>query len=133
MNGNQAVRIDKYLWAVRIYKTRSQASEECRKGRILINDVAARPSKTINGDETITVRKPPVTYIYKVTGLIQNRVSAKIAVNYYQDLTPENEKAKLDIRQPLFPGYRKKGTGRPTKKERRTIDKWTSGYDDQGW
>lgn len=133
MTGNNSVRIDKFLWAVRIYKTRSQAAEACRRGRILIDDIPARPSKTLHGNELITVKKPPVTYTYKVVNLIENRVSAKIAGNNFEDLTPESEKAKLEMRQPGFPGFRRKGTGRPTKKERRVIDKWDNGFDDSAW
>jgi ribosome-associated heat shock protein Hsp15 len=127
------VRIDKFLWAVRIYKTRSMASDACIRGRILIDGNSARPSKMLHGNEIITVRKPPVTYSYKVVNLIDNRVSAKLALNNYEDLTPESEKAKLEMRQPGFPGFRRKGTGRPTKKERRVIDNWTNGFDDSGW
>jgi ribosome-associated heat shock protein Hsp15 len=66
MNDNQQIRIDKFLWAIRIYKTRSQASEACRKGRIAVNDNLARPSKSIYVNDIIIVRKPPVTYTYKV-------------------------------------------------------------------
>lgn len=129
MTDIQTVRIDKYLWAIRIFKSRSQASEACRKGRILVNNITARPSRTLHGNELLTVRKPPVTYTFKIIRLIENRVAAKIAVDYFEDLTPENEKIKLEIRKTAFPGYRKKGTGRPTKKERRVMDKWTHGSD----
>jgi ribosome-associated heat shock protein Hsp15 len=132
MTENLPVRIDKFLWAVRVYKTRSMAADACRRGRILIDGNPARPSKTLHGNEIITVRKPPVTYTYKVIHLIDNRVSAKLAVNNFEDLTPESEKTKLQIKQPGFPGYRRRGTGRPTKKERRVIDKWTNGFDDSG-
>ncbi len=132
MTDHPPVRIDKFLWAVRIYKTRSLAADACRRGRILIDGNPARPSKMLHGNEIITVRKPPVTYSYKVVNLIDNRVSAKLAVNNFDDLTPDIEKTKLEMRQPGFPGYRRRGTGRPTKKERRVIDKWTNGFDDLG-
>ena len=124
------VRIDKFLWAVRIYKTRSQATDACRRGKILIDGNPARPSKTIDGREILTVKKPPVTYTYKITFPVDNRVSAKLVINFIEDMTPESEKAKLDMHQGGFPGYRKKGSGRPTKKDRRIIESWTNGFDD---
>ncbi len=125
-----SVRIDKFLWAVRIFKTRSQAADACRKGKILINGNTARPSKTVGRNEILTVKKPPLTYTYKVTEPVENRVSAKLTVNFIEDLTPESEKARLKLRQAGFPGYRKKGSGRPTKKERRIIDRWANGFDE---
>jgi ribosome-associated heat shock protein Hsp15 len=125
-----SVRIDKYLWAVRIYKTRSQAADACRRGRILIDGNPARPSKTLHGNEVLTIIKPPVTYTFKVVRLIENRVSAKLVFNNFEDMTPESEKMKLEMHHSGFPGFRRKGTGRPTKKERRIIDKWTNGFDD---
>jgi ribosome-associated heat shock protein Hsp15 len=130
MNDILPVRIDKFLWAVRIYKTRSQAADACKRGRILINGIPARPAKTVEGNEILTVKKPPVSFTYKVIVPIENRVSAKLVINFIEDLTPENEKSRLDMRQAGFPGYRKKGSGRPTKKERRTIDRWADGFKD---
>jgi ribosome-associated heat shock protein Hsp15 len=124
------VRIDKFLWAVRIYKTRSQAADACKRGRILINDIPARPAKTVEGKEILTVKKPPVSFTYKVTRPVENRVSAKLVINYIEDMTPENEKSKLEMSHVEYPGYRKKGSGRPTKKERRTIDRWADGFND---
>lgn len=123
------VRIDKFLWASRIYKTRSIASEECRKGRILIHDVPVKPSRIISANEIITVKKLPVTYTYKVIQPSENRVSAKLAGNLIEDLTPEEEKAKLDMRTPASGVYRPRGAGRPTKKERRLIDRLREGIE----
>jgi ribosome-associated heat shock protein Hsp15 len=117
------VRIDKFLWSVRLYKTRSIASDECRKGRIIIKEVPVKPSRIILSNEIIIVRKPPVNYTFRVIEPIENRVSAKLVSQFIEDLTPESEKAKLDIRQATGVIYRDKGTGRPTKKERRLIDK----------
>lgn len=124
----QNVRIDKFLWATRIFKTRSQASDACKKGRIMINNNVAKPSNTIEGKEMLTVKKPPVTYTYRVICPLENRVPAKLVTDYIEDLTPENEKEKLLYKRAGYIGYRKKGTGRPTKKERRTIDKWTNDF-----
>lgn len=123
MEDPNEIRIDKFLWAARIYKTRSIASEECRKGRILINNVQVKPSRVVAADEIILVRKPPVTYTYRVLEPSANRVSAKLAGKLIEDLTSEEEKLKLDIKQPSPGGYRPRGTGRPTKKERRLIDR----------
>jgi ribosome-associated heat shock protein Hsp15 len=129
MTGKEPVRIDKFLWAVRIFKTRSLATNACRMGRITINGNPVKPSKAIEGNEIITVKKPPVNYLYRVTSPIENRVSAKLTVNYIEDITPENERVKLGIRRSGLTGFRKKGTGRPTKKERRIIDRWQDGFE----
>lgn len=122
------VRIDKYLWAVRLYKTRSLATDACRMGRIQINDSTVKPSRNIEGNEIIVVRKPPVNYTYKVLTPTENRVSPKLVINFLQDLTPDSEKIKLEIQKSLPAAFRKRGTGRPTKKERRVIDKWQDGF-----
>ena len=124
------VRIDKFLWAVRIFKTRSLATSACRMGRILINNTGIKPSRMIEGNEILTVKKPPVTYVYKVKEPVENRVSAKLVVNYLEDITPETEKLKIDISRTISAGFRRKGIGRPTKKERRVIDRWQDGFDD---
>lgn len=123
MDESNEIRIDKFLWAARIYKTRSIASDECRKGRIFINDVQVKPSRVVTANEVITVKKPPVTYTYHVLEPSGNRVSAKLVGKLVEDLTPDDEKLKLDIKQPSPGGYRPRGTGRPTKKERRLIDR----------
>jgi ribosome-associated heat shock protein Hsp15 len=123
MSLNKDIRIDKFLWAVRIYKTRSLASEACRKGRIIINNIQVKPSRIITANETITVKKLPVVFTYIVIEPIENRVAAKLVPEFVRDITPEDEKAKLTNRELSFYGYRDKGTGRPTKKERRNIDR----------
>ena len=123
MADKKEIRIDKFLWSVRLYKTRSIASDECRKGRIYINDIQVKPSRSVLKNEIIIVKKPPVIYSYRVIEPIDNRVSAKLVANFIEDLTPEEEKAKLDIRKAGGIIYRDKGTGRPTKKERRLIDR----------
>jgi ribosome-associated heat shock protein Hsp15 len=123
MADKQNIRIDKFLWSVRIYKTRSIASDECRKGRIFMNDLQVKPSRIILKDEIIVVKKPPVIYSYKVIEPIENRVSAKLVGQFIEDLTPSEEKAKLDMKQAVGVIFRDKGTGRPTKKERRLIDR----------
>ncbi len=116
------IRIDKFLWAVRIFKTRSIASDACNKGRVLIDGVIAKPSKEVKGNEQITVRKPPVIYNYKIKLLVKNRLPAKLVTDYIEDNTSIEELDKLKINESLY-FKRDRGTGRPTKKERRTIDK----------
>jgi ribosome-associated heat shock protein Hsp15 len=130
MTDIKPVRIDKYLWAVRIFKTRSLAADACRMGRIMINDNPVKPSRSLARNEIITVRKPPVIYTFKVKELSENRISAKLVTNYIEDLTPENEKLKLEIHRSGSAGHRKRGSGRPTKKERRIIDMWQDGFND---
>ena len=120
----EKVRIDKWLWAVRIYKTRSMAAEACRKGKILIDELPAKPSRNISSDEVIKVKKPPVIYTYRIKGLPLKRQSAKFAKKCFEDLTPQEESDKLKVKELPGFGYRKRGDGRPTKKERRNIDKY---------
>ena len=128
------VRIDKFLWSVRIYKTRSIATEACKKGRIIINNVSVKPSRSVFKDEIITVRKLPLIYAYRIIQPVGNRVSAKLVSNYIEDLTPEEEKKKLDIRHSGMTGHREKGSGRPTKKERRNLDRLIDDFDlSKGW
>jgi ribosome-associated heat shock protein Hsp15 len=131
MADNKPIRIDKFLWSVRLYKTRSVASDECRKGKVIINNIQVKPSRIILKNDIILVKKLPVVFTYRVIEPIENRVSAKFVEHYIEDLTTEEEKAKLDIRQSIGIVYRDKGSGRPTKKDRRVIDKLNGGFDDQ--
>ena len=116
-------RIDKYLWSVRIYKTRSMATEACRKGRVSIDDIPVKPSRQINTDEILQVKKAPVVYKYRVKEIPPSRVSASLVSDYLEDNTPEEERIKLDLKSKTASGYRYKGAGRPTKKERRDLDR----------
>ena len=115
-------RIDKWLWAVRVFKTRSIATESCKKGRILVNGMEAKPSKEIKNGDMITVRKPPLVYSYVVKSLTNNRLPAKLLPEYFDDQTSPEELDKLKVKDSYF-FARERGTGRPTKKERRQIDK----------
>jgi ribosome-associated heat shock protein Hsp15 len=120
---SREIRLDKFLWAVRLFKTRSAATEACKKGKVLINSVAAKPSRSVTTGDTITLRRMPVIYTYRVVAPLENRVAAKIVNQYIEDLTPEEEKIKLTAaRMPGAFGIRDRGMGRPTKKERRIID-----------
>lgn len=115
-------RVDKYLWSVRIYKTRSLATEACKKGRVTISDMPVKPSRSIAEGEVISVKKPPVIYTYKVIEPIQNRVGAKLVPQFMEDITPQEELDKLKMADDFF-YKRERGAGRPTKKERRILDK----------
>jgi len=123
MSNIDELRIDKWLWAVRIYKTRSQAANACKKGGVLIEGQQVKPSRTVKVGETVTVKKKPVFYKYKVLGLLEKRQSAKIADEYKEDITSEEELKKLDIQKQATFEQRDKGAGRPTKKERRILDR----------
>lgn len=118
----ESSRIDKWLWAVRIFKTRSIASEYCKKGRVLIKETSIKPAKEIRIGDIITVRKPPVNYQFRVKGIPKNRIGAKLTPDYIENITPQDELQKLDPNFIAFYGNRDRGAGRPTKKERRSID-----------
>jgi ribosome-associated heat shock protein Hsp15 len=121
------LRIDKWLWAVRVFKTRSLATEACKKGRVSINGDEAKPSRIIKIGDVVEVKKPPVLFRYTVTELLKNRVGAKLVSNYMDDITPEQEVIKLDMMRQNLGGFRERGAGRPTKKERRLLDDWQQG------
>ena len=122
---DETIRIDKWLWSVRVYATRSLATEECKKGRVTIGGVAVKPSRAVKVGETILVRKNPVTYSYRVIELLGKRVGAKLVPTYMEDLTPAEELKKLDEIQGGALFTRDRGAGRPTKKDRRDIGKVT--------
>jgi ribosome-associated heat shock protein Hsp15 len=115
------VRIDKWLWAVRLFKTRSLATEACKKGRIIVQGVEVKPSREVKPGETILVRKLPLVYTIKVTALTHNRLPAARVKEYMDDVTSPEELEKLKINDHTF-FRRDKGTGRPTKKDRRLLD-----------
>jgi len=121
MKAEKGERIDKFLWFVRLYKSRSIATEECRKGRVIVSGHPAKPASLIAPGATITVRKPPVTYTYTVIGIPRGRIGAPLVSSFITDITPEEEKAKL-IQGRMVSGYRPRGSGRPTKRERRELD-----------
>jgi ribosome-associated heat shock protein Hsp15 len=123
MSEEKSIRIDKFLWSVRIYKTRSIASDACNKGRIIVNNIQAKPSRIISKNDIIQVKKPPVLFIYKVLEPVDKRISAKLVEQYVEDMTTDEEKAKINIRHRVGIVFREKGSGRPTKKERRVIDR----------
>jgi len=123
MEEENQVRIDKWLWAVRVFKTRSQAADACRKGKVFINDSLVKPSRFVHVNEIVTVKKLPVVYTYRVKQLLHKRLGAKWVSDYMEDITPEDEKNKRKIEQKNAFFVRDRGAGRPTKKERREMEK----------
>ena len=117
------IRMDKWLWAVRIFKTRAISTDACNSGKVKIDGKSIKPSRAIKLNETITVQKGIIKFVYNVTGLIEKRVSAKIASENVNDLTSEEEKFKIKAASAQSMATRDKGIGRPTKKDRRNIDK----------
>jgi ribosome-associated heat shock protein Hsp15 len=117
-----SVRADKYLWAIRVYKTRSEATDACSGNKVHINSVVAKPSKAVKIGDVLEVHKGPATLTYKVLQLSENRMGAQLVPDYAEDLTPESEKAKCHAPRETIVMRRDKGAGRPTKKDRRTLD-----------
>jgi ribosome-associated heat shock protein Hsp15 len=118
----EGTRIDKYLFAVRLYKTRSLASEECRKGKVTIGGMNVKPSRELKVGETIQLRRPPITRSYKVLALTENRMAAKLVPEFLLETTPASELEILEVQKNMSVYNRERGTGRPTKKERRDLD-----------
>lgn len=119
---SEGIRIDKYLFAVRLYKTRSQASEECRKGKVTIGGMNVKPSRELKVGETIQLRRPPITRSYKILALTESRMAAKLVPEFLMETTPASELEILEVQKNMSIYNRERGTGRPTKKERRDLD-----------
>jgi ribosome-associated heat shock protein Hsp15 len=115
-------RVDKYLWAIRVFKTRSEATEACKGGKVKIGDVNAKPSRPVKEGDVLKVRKGAVTFTYRVIKPLGNRVGAKMVPDFAEDLTPEEEKAKAKAPVETFFVKRDRGSGRPTKKDRREME-----------
>ena len=120
---NDEVRIDKWLWAVRIYKTRSLATEACKSGRVKIGGQVVKASREVRINDEIDIHVGVYHKTVKALALLHNRVSAALVPNFLEDLTPESEYDKLKIQQEMKPEFRPRGLGRPTKKHRRLIDR----------
>jgi len=116
------IRIDKWLWTMRLFKTRSIATEECKKGRIIVGNIAVKPSFIVTTGLTIKVKRPPITYTYTIIDITENRVGAKELSKYIIDITPSSELKLAEDIKLATSGQRDPGTGRPTKKERRDLD-----------
>lgn len=117
-------RLDKWLWAARIYKTRTLASDACKNGRICINGAQAKPSRSVKAGDEVSVRKSPVTYVFKVLQPIEKRVGAKLLPEILENITPPEQYELLEMSR--ISGFvdRARGTGRPTKKDRRALDEF---------
>lgn len=131
------VRIDKWTWAMRIFKTRTIATEACKKGRVTIGSgdlaVIAKPARMIKVGDIVNIRKPPVTYSFKVLALTENRLGAKLVPEYMENITPQSQYDLLEVVK--ISGFvdRRKGLGRPTKREGRELSKFTENVYDNGW
>tara|TARA_R110001606_G_C15229814_1_gene634973 strand:+ start:143 stop:526 length:384 start_codon:yes stop_codon:yes gene_type:complete len=119
------MRIDKYLWCVRYYKTRTLATTACKKGQVRINNEIAKPSREIYPQDTIGLRKNQINYKLKVNDIPESRVGAKLVDLYRTDITPKEQFEAQELLKYSKDYYRKKGVGRPTKKDRRDIDDFT--------
>jgi ribosome-associated heat shock protein Hsp15 len=118
----EGTRIDKWLFAVRLYKTRSLASEECRKGKVTIGGMNVKPSRELKVGETIQLRRPPITRSYKILALTESRMAAKMVPEFMVETTPASELEILEVQKNMSVFNRERGTGRPTKKDRRDLD-----------
>lgn len=118
----ETARIDKWLWAARIFKTRSIASDACKNGRVTIGGVTMKPSRSVKVGDVVSVKKPPITYSFKVLKTIEQRVGAKLVPEIYENVTEAKQYELLEMSR--ISGFvdRARGTGRPTKKERRALD-----------
>ena len=116
------VRIDKWLWAVRLYKTRSLAAEACKKGKVSCNGQTVKPSHVVKVGEVYHVRRAPITLSYRVLALAHNRMAAKLVPDFMLDVTTPDQLQLLELNRLAHAAGRARGTGRPTKKERRDLD-----------
>ena len=116
------LRIDKYLWSIRVYKTRTDATDACKGGKVRVNGADTKPSKAVKVGNVIVARKGAVTYTYKVLELVDKRQGARLVPRYAENLTPQEELDKLRAPVETFFLKRDRGTGRPTKKDRRQME-----------
>lgn len=125
----EEARIDKWLWAARIFKTRTIAADACKNGRVTIDGVNVKPSRMVKCGETVSVRKPPITYSFRILKTIEQRVGAKLLPEIYENVTAPEEYELLEMTR--ISGFinRARGTGRPTKKDRRSLDAFISEMD----
>ncbi|MCL1942288.1 MAG: RNA-binding S4 domain-containing protein [Candidatus Azobacteroides sp.] len=120
------VRIDKWMWATRIFKSRTIAVEACKKGRVMINNIAVKPSRMIKVGDVLQIRKPPVTYSFKVLALTEKRMGAKLVSEFLENVTSPEQYQILELERINGFVNRAKGMGRPTKKDRRNLDTFTT-------
>ena len=126
-------RIDKWLWSVRVYKTRSVAVTAIKNSRVRIGDTIAKPSSPVKEGDVVKVRKPPVTYSFRVIGIPPSRVGAKLVPQFLENITPQSEYDLIEMQKMSGMQARAKGLGRPTKKERRDLDDFMRPGDTFDW
>ncbi len=127
------MRIDKFLWSVRIYKTRSLASKACIAGKIKLNEKSIKPSKSVVTGDTISIKKGPVEFRFQIKSLLKSRVGAKLIAEYIENITSKEELEKLELIKLRYSYHRSKGLGRPTKKDRREMDSFLPDKDSSEW
>ena len=120
--GGKEARLDKWLWSARIFKTRTIAADACKNGRVAVNGVNVKPSRMVKADDVISVRKPPVTFSFRIISPIEQRVGAKLLPEVYENVTPQDQYDLLEMNRISGFVNRARGTGRPTKKDRRQMD-----------
>ena len=125
----EEARIDKWLWAARIFKTRTIAADACKNGRVTIDGVNVKPSRMVKCGETVSARKPPITYSFRILKTIEQRVGAKLLPEIYENVTAPEEYELLEMTRISGFVNRARGTGRPTKKDRRSLDAFISEMD----
>jgi len=116
------VRIDKWLWAVRLFKTRTLASEACKKGRVIVQNVQVKPSRNVKVGDVISIRRNPILFSFKVLALSENRMNAKLVVGFMENVTTADQLELIELSKLAGQTGRDRGTGRPTKKDRRELD-----------
>ena len=131
------IRVDKWLWTMRLFKTRSIAAEACKKGRVFINGVALKPAHLVRVGDVIQVKRPPVIFSYKIIDITNNRVGPKLVENFMTQVTSRDQLELLEMLKLDKANARAKGLGRPTKKERRSLDEFIDDtpffVDDDDW
>lgn len=129
------VRIDKWMWAVRLFKTRSLATEACKKGKISINEIPVKPSRNIKVGEVLQIRQNPIVFSFKILALAENRMNAKLVPEYMENVTTNDQLELLELYKLNRTLDRARGTGRPTKKERRDLETYVDqpSFIDKGW
>ncbi len=130
------VRIDKWLWAVRLFKTRTLAAEACKKGKVIIQNVQVKPSRNVKVGDVVCIKRNPILFSFKVIALAENRMNAKLVAGFMENVTTADQLELIELAKLAGQSGRDRGTGRPTKKERRDIEEFTEPIfmdDDGDW
>ena len=130
------VRIDKWLWAVRLFKTRTLAAEACKKGKVIIQNVQVKPSRNVKVGDVVCIKRNPILFSFKVIALAENRMNAKLVAGFMEHVTTADQLELIELAKLAGQSGRDRGTGRPTKKERRDIEEFTEPIfmdDDGDW